>query len=588
MGWDALLTLAVVAANILLLVFTRVGPDIILVAGVSILLLAGVLPPGEALSGLANEGMVTVGVLYVVVAGLRETGGVDWVGGRLFGRPRSLLGAQTRMMVPVAAMSAFLNNTPLVAMMIPAVSDWSKRHGFSASKLMIPLSYAAIFGGTCSLIGTSTNLVVNGLLIARTDLRLGMFDIAWVGLPCAFIGIGYVLLFGRWLLPNRAGVIEGGEDARAYTVEMLVEPNGPLVGKTIEEANLRHLPGLYLAEIDRAGRVIPAVSPQEPLLGDDRLLFVGVVASVVDLQRIRGLVPAPDQVFKLSTPRSQRLLVEAVVSNSSPAVGKSVREGRFRTVYNAVVIAVARGGERLAGKIGDIVLRPGDTLLLEAPPAFAQAQRNSRDFYLVSPLENSSPPRHERSLLATAILVAMVAAVALGWLTMLEAALLAAGMMLVTRCVTGGVARRSVDWQVLIVIAASFGLGRALELTGAAAAIASSLVGLAGGNPLLSLAVIYALTTLFTEVITNNGAAVLMFPIALATANSLDANFTAFAIAIMMAASASFATPIGYQTNLMVYGPGGYRFTDYLKIGVPLNLLLGVVTLLIAPLIWPL
>ena len=360
------------------------------------------------------------------------------------------------------------------------------------------------------------------------------------------------------------------------------------MGKTIEEANLRHLPGLYLAEIDRAGRVIPAVSPQEPLLGDDRLLFVGVVASVVDLQRIRGLVPAPDQVFKLSTPRSQRLLVEAVVSNASPVVGKSVREGRFRTVYNAVVIAVARGGERLAGKIGDIVLRPGDTLLLEAPPAFATAQRNSRDFYLVSPLENSSPPRHERSLLATGILVAMVAAVAFSLLTMLEASLLAAGLMLVTRCVTGGVARRSVDWQVLIVIAASFGLGRALELTGAAAVIASNLVGLAGGNPLLSLAIIYAITTLFTEMITNNGAAVLMFPIALATANSLDANFTAFAIAIMMAASASFATPIGYQTNLMVYGPGGYRFTDYLKIGVPLNILLGVVTLLIAPLVWPL
>ena len=588
MDWDALLTLVVVAANILLLVFTRIGPDIILVAGVSVLLLAGVLPPKEALSGLANEGMVTVGVLYVVVAALRETGGVDWVGGRLFGRPRSLLGAQARMMVPVAAMSAFLNNTPLVAMMIPAVSDWSKRHGFSASKLMIPLSYAAIFGGTCSLIGTSTNLVVNGLLISQTSLRLGMFDIAWVGVPCALVGIGYVLLFSRWLLPNKAGVIDQGGDARAYTLEMLVEPNGPLVGKTIEEANLRHLPGLYLAEIDRAGRVMPAVSPQEPLLGDDRLLFVGVVASVVDLQRIRGLVPAPDQVFKLSTPRSQRLLVEAVVSNSSPVVGKSVREGRFRTVYNAVVIAVARGGERLAGKIGDIVLRPGDTLLLEAPPAFAAAQRNSRDFYLVSPLENSSPPRHERSLLATGILVAMVAAVAFNLLTMLEAALLAAGLMLVTRCVTGALARRSVDWQVLIVIAASFGLGRALELTGAAAAIASSLVGLAGGNPLLSLAVIYALTTLFTEVITNNGAAVLMFPIALATASSLDANFTAFAIAIMMAASASFATPIGYQTNLMVYGPGGYRFSDYLKIGVPLNLLMGVVTLLIAPLVWPL
>ena len=247
---------------------------------------------------------------------------------------------------------------------------------------------------------------------------------------------------------------------------------------------------------------------------------------------------------------------------------------------------MARGGERLRGKVGDIVLQPGDTLLLEAPPSFVQTQRNARDFFLVSRVENSSPPRFERSILALSILASMVATVAFGWLSMLEAAVLAAGLMLVTRCVTGGVARRSVDWQVLIVIAASFGLGQALEVTGAAESIAQSLVQLAGGNALLSLAVIYGITTLFTEMITNNGAAVLMFPIALATATNLGVDITPFAIAIMMAASASFATPIGYQTNLMVYGPGGYRFTDYLKVGVPLNLLMGAVTLLVAPLVW--
>ena len=586
MPWDAWFALFVVFLNVALLIFTRIGADIVLVAGVSVLLLTGILSPEEALGGLANEGMVTVGVLYVVVAGLSETGGVNWLGARLFGRPRSLLGAQFRLMAPITLMSAFLNNTPLVAMMIPAVDDWAKRQNFAPSKLMLPLSYAAIFGGTCSLIGTSTNLVVNGLLIAQTDTRLGLFDIAWVGVPCALVGILYMLTLGRWLLPNREGVLAQQDDVRSYTLEMIVEENGPLPGKSIEVAGLRQLPGLYLAEIDRAGRVIPAVSPQETLQSGDRLLFVGVTESVVDLQKIRGLVPAPEQLFKLTTPRSQRILVEVVVSNSSPVVGKSVREGRFRTLYNAVIIAVARGGERLRQKVGDIVLQPGDTLLLEAPTSFVQTQRNSRDFFLVSRIENSSPPRHERSVLALAILIAMVAVVAFGWLSMLEAAIVAAGLMLVTRCVSGSTARRSVDWQVLIVIAASFGLGQALEVTGAAESIAQSLVQLAGGDALLSLAVIYAITTLFTELITNNGAAVLMFPIALATATNLGVDLTPFAIAIMMAASASFATPIGYQTNLMVYGPGGYRFTDYLKVGVPLNLLMGAVTLLVAPLVW--
>lgn len=588
MGWEAWVSVGVIIFNISLLVFTRVGADIVLVSGVTILLLAGILTPDEAFSGLANEGMITVGVLYIVVAGLRETGGVNWLGQRLFGRPEQLPEAQLRIMAPVAALSAVLNNTPLVAMMIPAVADLAKRHHFAASKLMIPLSYAAILGGTCSLIGTSTNLVVNGLLLEQTDVRLQLFDIAWVGVPATLVGIGFILLLSRWLLPDRSAAVGERTDPREYTLEMLVEPSGALVGKTIEAAGLRHLPQLYLAELERGARVIPAVAPEEVLQGGDRLVFVGIVESVVDLNKIRGLIPAPEQVAKLTTPRSQRALIEAVVSNSSPLVGKSVREGRFRTLYNAVIIAVARNGTRLNQKIGDITLQVGDTLLLEASPGFAEAQRNSRDFFLVSRLANSNPLRHERALLALVILVGMVAVVTLGWLSMLQAALLAAGLMLWTRCLTGAVARRSVDWQVLIVIAASFGLGQALEVTGAADAIASALVTLAGGRPYLSLVVIYLLTMLFTEVITNNGAAVLMFPIALATATSLDANFTTFAVCLMMAASASFSTPIGYQTNLMVFGPGGYRFTDYFRIGIPLALAVAGITLVVAPLVWPL
>ena len=585
---DAIIVVITVLLNIALLIFTRVGADIILVAGVSLLLILGIITPQDALGGLANEGMVTVGVLYVVIAGLRETGGIDWLGVRLFGRPKNVTKAQLRLMTPIVMLSAFLNNTPLVAMMIPAVNDWCKRQNFAPSKLMLPLSYAAILGGTCSLIGTSTNLVVNGLLIAQTDTRLNMFSIAWVGVPCAIIGILYVTLFSRYLLPERQSIIKQTSRTRDYTLEMLVNPNGPLVNKSIQDAGLRHLPNLYLAEIQRHNHVIPAVTPQEILQANDRLIFVGIVSSIVDLQRIRGLSPATNQQFKPDTPRPQRILIEAVVSNQSPTIGKTIRDAHFRNHYNATIIAVARNGEHINQKIGNITLQPGDTLLLETHPGFAQTWQNTQDFHLISPIPNSSPVKHERSALALGILLLMVITVTLGWLSMLKAALIAAGLMLITRCVTGGVARRSVDWQVLIVIAASFGLGRALEITGAATSIATYLIQFADGNPLLSLSIIYAITTIFTELITNNGAAVLMFPIALATANTLGVDFTAFAITIMMAASASFATPIGYQTNLMVYGPGGYKFSDYLRIGIPLNILMGIITLLIAPRIWPL
>jgi di/tricarboxylate transporter len=598
MGIDAAFALIVVGIVIGLLAFTRLSPDVIMMGGLTLMLVCpvpndagwriGILTAADALAGFSNPGPVTVGVLFVVVAGLRETGGIDWIAQRVLGRPRSLRGAMMRILAPVGAMSAFLNNTPVVAMLIPAVDDWCKKIRISPSKLMLPLSYAAIMGGVCTLIGTSTNLVVNGLIISDTDLPgLGMFEITWLGVPCAIVGTLYLLFVGHRLLPKRRSVMSTLADPREYTMEMVVEPGSPLIDQSIDEAGLRHLPGAYLVEIERGGAILPAVGPEQRLQADDRLVFVGIVESMKDLQNFRGLRPAERQVFKLDSPRHERCLIEAVVSNSCPLVGQTVREGRFRTLYNAAIIAVARNGERIRAKIGDIRLRPGDTLLLEARPSFAEQHRNSRDFFLVSTVEDSTPRRHHKAWAAMIILAAMVTAAAAGWFSMLEAAMLAAGLMLITRCCSAGSARRSVDWSVLIVIAAALSMGRALEQTGAARAVAETMLRLAGTNPWLALLAIYLATTLFTEIITNNAAVALVFPIALATAAQLDVSFMPFATAIMVAGSASFATPLGYQTNLMVYGPGGYRFGDYLRLGIPMNILIGLTAVLLAPVFWP-
>ena len=587
MDWQAWYSIAVTMLCFGTLALTRYSPDIVMVGGLTLLLVAGVLSPEQALAGLANEGMVTVGVLYVVVAGLRDTGGIDWIAHSVLGRPRSLRMAQFRLMAPVAAMSAFLNNTPVVAMFIPAVSSWAKRNQLSVSKLMIPLSYAGIAGGTCTLIGTSTNLVVNGLFIKETGRDgLALLELAWVGVPILLILFFVVLLGSRWLLPTRSPAISRYDDAREYTVEMLVEDGSVIGGKTIEAAGLRQLPGMFLIEINRNGVIMPAVSSYEILCDGDCLIFAGVVESIVDLQKIRGLKPATKQIYKMGSSRQDRVLIEAVVSQSCPLVGKSVRAGRFRNLYNAVIIAIARNGKRINNKIGDIVLRPGDQLLLEAHHSFAEQQRNSRDFFLVSEIEDTSPPRHHKAALAMLILALMVITVTAGWLSMLKAALLAAGLMILSGCTTGRTARRSVDWQILIVIAASFGLGSALQITGAAEQIAVALIQVAGNSPTLSLALMFAVTALLTAIATNNAAAVIMFPIAVTTANNLGVSLLPFVITLMVAASASFATPIGYQTNLMVLGVGGYRFSDYLRIGVPLTLLVGLTTIIVVPLVW--
>jgi len=587
MDLHAWLAVGVTCGALLTLSLTKFAADAILFSAVAILVVAGVLTPGEAFSGFTNEGLITIAVLYVIARGMMDTGVVRMMAHALLGQPGSISLAQVRLMTPVAIASAFLNNTPVVAMLIPAVSDWAKRNNLDIGQLMIPLSYGAIIGGTCTLIGTSTNLIVNGMLIEYDPaLGLSLFELAWVGIPAVIVVVIATLILSPWLLPKTGS--SGGQfaDARRYTVMMQVEEDSPLAGKSVEEAGLRRLPGMFLVEISRNEKIIPAVGPREILASNDLLLFAGVVESVVDLQKIRGLVPATNQVLKIDAPPDERSLVEVVVSNKNPNVGKSIRDGKFRSYYGAAIIAVARDGAQMNQKIGDIVLQAGDMLLLDTHRRFAEQQRYSQDFLLASAVENSEPVRYHRRFHAIVILLAMVTIVTLGWTTMLKASMVAAGLMLIFRCTSIGAARRSIDVEVLLVIASAIALGLALEKTGVVEIVAHQLVAASFGNVTLSLVTVFFLTAIITALVSNAAAAVILFPVIMASSAELGLNPLPLVVTLMVAASASFATPIGYQTNLMVYGPGGYHFNDFLRIGIPVTILVGIVVIIIAPLVW--
>lgn len=576
-AFAAPITTLVMIVLLVALFRSRIAPDALFIGAVGALMLTGVLTPREAFSGFANEGVLTVAVLYIVAAAIKETGGVQWIVQNILGKPGGIWQAQLRLMLPVTLFSAFLNNTPVVAMLVPAVSEWSRRHSLPASKLFIPLSYAAILGGTCTLIGTSTNLVVNGMLIEATGSGFSLFGFAAIGVPVALVGMLTIVIATRYFLPDRKPLTEQVENLREYVVEMLVDATGPLPGKTIEQAGLRHLPGCYLIEIARGEELLSGVGPTQKLAAEDRLMFVGSVDSVVDLQKIRGLIPATNQVFKLSGHRSQRQLVEAVISEVSPLNGITLKEGGFRTRYNAVVLAVSRLGERVPGKLGAIRLRPGDTLLIEAGDGFLTAQQHSRDFYLVRAIDNAALPRHDKAPLALGIMGAMIAVAGFGLLPMLHAALAAAAALIATGCLRLHAARSSVDMGVIVVIAAAFGLSAALDKTGIASLLADSLLTIAGDGRIAVLIALFTATALLSSLMTNNAAAALVFPTAMSMATQTGIEPMSAALAVIFGASACYITPIGYQTNLMVMGPGGYRFGDFVGIGTVLTVITAVV-----------
>lgn len=584
MSVEAIFSLGLVVCVLVTLATNRFPTDAILVGAMASLIISGILTPSVALAGFGNSGVITIAVLFVVAAGLKETGAVHWIVQRVLGMPGSERVAQLRMMVPTAILSAFMNNTTVVAMLIPAIQEWCRRLQMSPSRLLLPLSYIAILGGTMTLIGTSTNLVVNGLL-QQHGQGLGIFDITPLGVLVLLAGGSVLFIASRWM-PDRQGARSQLAKVREYGVECVVEAKGPVVGKRIAEAGLRRLAHGYLAELERDGELFTAVSPDTVLKAGDRLFFVGSSECAQELRARNGLKPANGDVDSLPMGHIHRSLTEVVLSSEFPGIGQTVKEVRFRTRYHAAILSISRHGQRMQGKLGDIKLLAGDTLLVEGGRGFANVHRNNRDFLLVSGLSDSSPPDHKKAPLALVLLLGLVVSSALGWLSILQAGFLVAGLMIVTRCLTATQARKSVDFSVLIVIASSFSLGKALEVTGAAEAIAEGLLSLGLDSPWLTLVAIYLLTTLFTELITNNAAAVLMFPIAQAVAASLGVSMLPFAIAVMFAASASFLTPLGYQTNLMVQGPGGYRFTDYLRWGLPLSLTVAVVTLAGIPLFW--
>jgi di/tricarboxylate transporter len=588
MEWQGWLTLAVVFLTLFAMVKELAGPDLVLMAGLFTLAAFGVLTPRETFEGFANPALAAVGALFIVSAALRETGALEATVGRLMDRTRSERGGLARICPPVAALSAFLNNAPIVAMMTPTVIDWARRRGLSPSRFLIPLSYASILGSTTTVIGTSTTLTIAGLMSDSGLEEMGFFELAPVGIPVAIAGLAFIQFVGPKLLPTRHEPSEDlGDRRREYTASMIVEEQCPLIDQTVEEAGLRHLPGLFLVEIGRAGRIITPVGPDQLIRSADRLVFAGVVSTIVDLQRIRGLVPATDDEGPVPT-RPEHRLVEAVISASSPLINQSIRDASFRTFYDAAVIAVHRNGARVAGKIGEIVLEAGDTLLLQGAPGFLRAHRNSPDFYLVSEIAGTETPRYDHAGIAIGILVLMVLAASLGAYPVSIAAFLAAGLLLATRSISGGSARRSVDWSILIVIGASFGIALAMQKTGAAEAVAGLIAFAAGSmGPLAALIVVYLTTLLLAELLHHNAAVALMFPIAVETANLVGANPRGFVMAVAIAGCCAFASPVTYQTHLIVYGPGGYRFTDFVRVGVPLNAVCAVIAIALIPIFWP-
>ncbi|MCF7971777.1 MAG: SLC13 family permease [Methylococcaceae bacterium] len=589
MEWQGIFSLSLCIIALLTLIFTRIGPHLVMMAVLTLLSASGILTSQEALSGFSNSGLITVAAMFVIAAGMHASGGIDLLVTHVLGQPKTIRSALFRMGAPVVLLSAFLNNTPVVATMIPAIHAWSRKIGIAPSKLMIPLSYCAILGGTLTLIGTSTNLIVNGqyqLLTGKAGFSL--FSITAVGLPVAIIGFLFIWLFFPKWLPNREQN-QAFANLKEFTLEVSVAHNGPLVGKSVEQAGLRNLKRIYLVEIERNGTIVTAVSSEEKLQSDDRLVFAGDTEAISDLLRINGIVPSAENGHEqpLMTQRAERSLVEAVVSPHCTAIGDAIRDARFRDRYGAVVLAVARNGERVKGNLGSIILQAGDTLLLEARPAFVSRQKYNKDFLLINDLDTETP-RHERAPLAWLTLIVVVAAASFDVMSMLNAALLGAGLMIITGCCSVNQAERSLDLNVIITIAASFALGEALNKTGVATFLATNIIDLSDGKAWLLLVLVYVSVSLLTEVITNNAAAILMLPIVLEITEKAGLNDVPFVFAIMMAASASFATPLGYQTNLMVYGPGGYKFTDFLRVGIPMNLLAGAATLTVLLLGWPL
>ena len=585
LNFPFLYTLLLIVLMTIFLVKEIFDPDIVIFSTLLLLIVGRVITIDEAFVGFSNSGMLTVGCLFIVARALQETGILNQLGDIFLGNGEKSISIKLlRFLFPVSAISAFFNNTPIVAMLIPVIRTWTRKNDYAVSKFLIPLSYAAILGGTCTLIGTSTNLVIHGLMIENGIGGMSFFEISKIGIPLMFIGVLIVSFVSHRLLPDRKEpIIELGDHTREFVIGLKVQSDYRYCGWSIEEAGLRHLKGLFLFQIERNQKIIAPIGHDEKIQVNDRLFFTGLPRTIIELQKTPGLMALKDTKFDLKNYDSDRVKTfEAVISPASPLIGYSVRESNFRGRYNAAILAIHRSGERIKKKVGDIVLRAGDTLLILARSDFLKDWYNSRDFYLVSESEKISSKPRWYSLFSLSILALMIVSMALNIVPILASVSIVAVILVMSKCITRQNARRSIEWHVLIIIASSFGIARALDNSGVAYFLASKLIILVGYFGILGILTgIYFMTSLYTELITNNAAAALLFPIALSAANQAGVDPRPFLIAVAIGASASFATPLGYQTNLMVYGPGGYKFKDFLKVGIPMNIVIGVAAITI-------
>ncbi len=561
--------------------------DAIVMGALTLLVLTKASAPEVALAGFSNPGVITIAMLFVVAAGLRESGAMHVLGTLLLREPRSQQLAQLTVTVPVTLLSAFIANTPLVALYMPLVQDWAARHNLPASRFLMPLSFAAVVGGSLTLIGSSVNLVANSVLIASApgEAGFGFFETALIGLPVAVATLLY-MHFAQNRLPVRQTLVERARDVRRYSLELQVQPGSPVARKTVSAAGLRNLNSVFLTEILRDDTVIAPVEPSTVIQGGDRLVFVGDPERISDLLRIPGLDLRTDRLFDVQGGQRLRHLFEAVVSIRSPKLGMTVRDSGFRSHYDAVIIAISRDGQELGGRLGDVMLAPGDVLLLDASADFGRRWSGAHDFLMLHPLNDTAISAIGKPRVAIAIVLAMILGNLIGIWDMLGGSLLAAAAMLASQCLSMDAARKSLDGSLLIVIAGAIGLGKALEASGVLQWLAAPLVSLSQGSSHLFVASIFIVSAAVTTLISNAAAVALVLPLAMSAAVAAGMNVHAAALTVLIGASASFASPMAYQTNLMVMGPGGYTPADFFRFGMPLVLLSGTLTTLLIPLIY--
>ncbi|MCP4020451.1 MAG: TRAP transporter large permease subunit [Desulfobacteraceae bacterium] len=593
MSHEAWMTLIILIGMFAFLIKTRLPPAAIFMGALTLAITFKLAPAKELLHGFSNTGMLTIGVLYIVASGMYSTGAIGMISDKLIGLPKSIMGAQIKMLPPVAVASAFLNNTPIVAMMIPIIRDLSRTAKLSAKRLYIPLSFASILGGACTLIGTATNLMLAGMVadqLAKNDAgapamrAIQMFDPAFVAIPVTIAGLLFIMVFGKWLLPKEKSFEEHViHEKRHYEAEFTVEKTGHMVGRTLRSAGFTHSVECDLMMVTTEHNQEIALDFDYEMKGGETLTFSCDIDHLPDLWSIFGLLPT-NTIQKIESERYTHHLVEAVISPQSSVVGRRISELPIpKSPYKIWLVALSRNGKPVKGRLADTCLEAGDDVVMEVDDAFFHEPLNETEFMLTRRLRGAHLQRTNRAIVASVITVAMITFVTMGYMSMLNAALLASGAMLLTGCMTMKEAANSISYSTLAVMAAAIGLEAAVSGTGLAHTIANILDSLGGGNPFVALAAVFIGAMFMSNFIAHAAAVALMFPIALSMASDMGTSFMPFAVVIMLGASYSFISPTGYQTNLMVYGPGGYKFTDFFIIGIPLTIVVCVLTILLTP-----